>query len=54
MRPDKGDALLIMVYDFYREAYWMVDLAMGVVFAILTVHASNEIAEQLNYSELMN
>ena len=54
VRPDKGDALLIMVYDFYREAYWMVDLAMGVIFAILTVHASNEIAEQLNYSELMN
>ena len=54
VRPETGDAFILMLYDFLREAYWMVDLAFGVVFAILTVLASNEITEQMDYSYLMN
>ena len=54
VRPEAGGVFALMVYDFLREAYWMVDLALGVVFVILTVHASNEISEQMDYSYLMN
>ncbi len=53
-RPDTGSALFIMLYDFVREAYWLIDLFLGVIFAILTIHASNEISEQMDYSYLMN
>ena len=54
VRPEASGVFALMVYDFLREAYWMVDLAFGVVFVILTVHASNEISEQMDYSYLMN
>lgn len=54
VRPEAGHAFLIMLYDFLREAYWMVDLSLGVIFAVLTAHAGNEISEQMDYSYLMN
>ena len=54
VRPETGGVIALMFYDFLREAYWMVDLAIGVVFVILTIHAGNEISEQMDYSYLMN
>ncbi len=53
-RPERGDLFLIMLYDFLREAYWMIDLFLGIIFVIVTVRASNEISEQMDYSYLMN
>ena len=54
VRPEAGEVFALMFYDFLREAYWMVDLLLGVIFAILAIHAGNEIVEQLDYSYLMN
>ncbi len=53
-RPEAGDAFLMMVYDFLRQAYWSVDLIIGGGLVAVTVHAGNEIFEQMDYSYLMN
>ncbi len=53
-RPERNEAFTIMVYDFLREAYWIIDLILGGGLVALTVHAGNEIFEQMDYSDLMN
>ncbi len=54
LRPATGEALGVMLYDFIRQAYWMVDLFLGGALVALTIHASLEIFEQMDYSYLMN
>ncbi len=53
-RPEAGDALIAMIYDGLREAYWFVDLLLGGVLVGLSIHAGSEIFEQMDYSYLMN
>ncbi len=54
LRPATGEALLVMLYDAVREAYWGIDLLIGGVLVALTIHANLEIFEQMDYTYLMN
>ncbi len=54
IRPATGEALMIMLYDLLREAYWTIDLILGGGLVALTIHASSEIFEQMDYTYLMN
>ncbi len=54
LRPQTGEALLVMLYDFFREAYWVVDVLLGGGLVALTIHAGSEIFEQMDYTYLMN
>ncbi len=53
-RPDTGETLVIMLYDLFREAYWLLDLALGGALIATTIHAGSEIFEQMDYSYMMN
>ncbi len=53
-RPSTGDALISMLYDLLREAYWSVDLILGGALVAATIHAGSEIFDQMDYSYLMN
>ena len=53
-KPTAVEALLFMLYDAIREAYWFIDLAIDGAFGAVAIHASSEIFEQMDYSNLMN
>ncbi len=54
LRPTTSEALFVMFYDYIREAYWSLDLIIGGGLIALTIHATLEISEQMDYSYLMN
>ncbi len=53
-KPEGSEAFSIMLYDFLRQGYWIIDTVIGGGLVALTVHAGNEIFEQMDYSYLMN
>ena len=48
-----GERLLILFYNIFREGYWTVDLTLHAVLAGVSIHASSDIFEQMEYSHLM-
>lgn len=52
-QPSAAETLGIMAYDLIREAYWFIDILIGLVFFGVTVHATGEVSEQMEYSHMM-
>ncbi len=52
-RPTTSESAMLLLYDFLREAYWVIDLLIGGIFFGVTLHAASEISEQMDYTELM-
>ena len=48
-----GERLLILFYNIFREGYWTVDLTLHAVLVGVSIHASSDIFEQMEYSHLM-
>lgn len=46
-------AALILLKEFFTEAYWMVDIFLGVAFVCVTFHTTYAVSDRMEYTYIM-
>ena len=51
--PSAAATVITAAYELLTEGYWFIDLCIGAAFVCVTVSATGEIIDQMEYSSMM-
>ena len=51
--PNSMTTVIIAAFELLTEGYWFLDLCLGAAFVGVTVSATGEIIDQMEYSSMM-